>query len=259
MTGYYKPFGPHIKRGQRYGANPGLGPNPAGGHNGDDYLTNVGEPVRAAGDGVVIHAGVFDATYEDNFGWNLHYGGVMAVLNLDGPTGPYVEYGHLSELHVKTGDRVRAGQVIAYTGNTDGGTGVSTGPHCHVGVLPPGFNLHTNTYGRVNPDLYLAEYWTDEQDDTMPTANEIASAVLSYDINQEGGTPGKINLGAMLAWYNANNRAIINGINGQITATGAELAIILRDTAPADLAKQIDAAGAAAAVRDELVNLLKGK
>jgi hypothetical protein len=159
MPVYYKPLRKAIPRGQRYGANPGWGPNPAGGHNGDDYLSQVGEPIYAAGDGEVIHAGTFDSTFADNWGWNLNFGGNMVVLNLDGPEGPYVEYGHMDEIHVKVGQRVRAGQVIGTTGETDGGTRVITGPHLHVGCLPPNFNLNTNTYGRVNPDLYLTAYW----------------------------------------------------------------------------------------------------
>jgi murein DD-endopeptidase MepM/ murein hydrolase activator NlpD len=156
--GYYKPLPRRIQRGQRFGANPGWGPNPAGGHNGDDYLSQVGESVYAAGDGVVVFAGRFDSTYADNWGWNLNFGGQMVVLNLDGDTAPYVEYGHLSEVRVSAGDRVRAAQIIALTGADDGGTGVITGPHLHVGCLPPNFNLNTNTYGRVNPDLYLTDY-----------------------------------------------------------------------------------------------------
>jgi hypothetical protein len=158
MSGYYKPLPARIQRGQRFGANPNWGPNPPGGHNGDDYLSQVGEPIYAAGDGEVIHAGQFDSTYGDNFGWNLNFGGNMVVLNLDGDTAPYVEYGHMDQVYVSAGQRVRAGQVIGTTGATDGGTKVITGPHLHVGCLPPNFNLNTNTYGRVNPDIYLTDY-----------------------------------------------------------------------------------------------------
>jgi hypothetical protein len=107
---------------------------------------------------VVVFAGEFDDSYADNWGWNLHYGGLMVVLNMDGETAPYFEYGHNSKLLVKTGDRVKRGQVIALTGNTDGGTGISTGPHCHVGCLPYNFNLGTSTYGRVNPRLFMTDY-----------------------------------------------------------------------------------------------------
>ena len=160
--GYLLPFGRSIKLGQPFGSNPGLGPNPSGGHNGDDWLTAVGVPVRAAGDGVVVFAGQFDTTYADNFGWNLNYGGLMVVLNMDGGTAPYFEYGHLSRILVANNQRVKRGQIIAITGNSDGGTGVSTGPHCHVGCLPWNFNLNTNTYGRVNPRLYMTDYWEDE-------------------------------------------------------------------------------------------------
>lgn len=159
MTEYYLPFGPEVDLGQPYGARPGMFPNPPKGHNGDDWLTTPGTPVRAAGDGVVVFAGEFDSTYADNFGWNLNYGGLMVVLNMDGDTAPYFEYGHNSRLLVNTNDRVRAGQVIALTGATDGGTGVITGPHCHVGALPPNYNLNDGSYGRVNPRLYMTRYW----------------------------------------------------------------------------------------------------
>ncbi|QSZ47239.1 M23 family metallopeptidase [Arthrobacter sp. D5-1] len=160
--GYLLPFDRSIRRSQDFGSNPGWGPNPAGGHNGDDWATRIGTPVRAAGDGQVVFAGQFDTTYEDNFGWNLNFGGLMVVLNMDGESGPYFEYGHLSKILVANGARVKRGQIIALTGNTDGGTNVSTGPHCHVGALPPNFNLNTNTYGRVNPRLYMTDYWEDE-------------------------------------------------------------------------------------------------
>jgi hypothetical protein len=157
--GYLLPFDRSIQLGQQYGERPGLSPNPPGGHNGDDWLTVIGTPVRAAGDGEVVFAGEFDDTYADNFGWNLNYGGLMVVLNMDGDAGPYFEYGHLSKIYVKAGQRVKRGDVIALTGNSDGGTGISSGPHCHVGALPPNFNLGTSTYGRVNPRLYMTDYW----------------------------------------------------------------------------------------------------
>lgn len=160
--GYLFPFPRAVKRSQDFGANPGWGPNPPGGHNGDDWAVPVGTPVRAAGDGVVVFAGQFDDTYADNWGWNLMYGGNMVILNMDGETAPYFEYGHNSELRLREGDRVKRGQVIALSGNSDGGTNVSTGPHCHVGCLPYNFNLNTNTYGRVNPRLFMTDYWDDE-------------------------------------------------------------------------------------------------
>jgi murein DD-endopeptidase MepM/ murein hydrolase activator NlpD len=43
-------------------------------------------------------------------------------------------YGHLSELYVKEGDRVRQGEVIGRVGST----GLSTGPHLHFELRLPG-------------------------------------------------------------------------------------------------------------------------
>jgi murein DD-endopeptidase MepM/ murein hydrolase activator NlpD len=42
-------------------------------------------------------------------------------------------YGHLSELYVKAGDRVRQGEVIGRVGST----GLSTGPHLHFELRLP--------------------------------------------------------------------------------------------------------------------------
>lgn len=182
---YLLPFPKSIRRSQDFGANPGWGPNPPGGHNGDDWATPVGTPVLAAGDGVVVFAGEFDDTYADNWGWNLHYGGLMVILNMDGAAGPYFEYGHNSKLLVKSGDRVVRAQVIALTGNTDGGTGVSTGPHCHVGCLPPNFDLSSPTYGRVNPRLYMTEY-----PDTIGSLSYAGETITPVEENDVGTVEG---------------------------------------------------------------------
>ena len=205
--GYLFPFPRSVRRSQDFGANPGWGPNPPGGHNGDDWAVPVGTPVRAAGDGEVVFAGQFDDTYADNFGWNLMYGGLMVVLNMDGATAPYFEYGHNSELRVKTGQRVKRGQVIALSGNTDGGTNVSTGPHCHVGCLPFTCNLNTNTVGRVHPRLFMTDYWDDEanssasigpageittEEDDMPTSAEVVSTLLNSPAYDGGKTVSEV-------------------------------------------------------------------
>jgi len=282
--GYLKPLPQRIARGQRFGANPGWGPNPAGGHNGDDYLSQVGEPIYAAGDGEVIHAGTFDSTYADNFGWNLNFGGNMVVLNLDGDSAPYVEYGHMDQIYVSAGQRVRRGQVIGTTGATDGGTGVITGPHLHVGCLPPNFNLNTNTYGRVNPDLYLTDYpdetgtintqsatITPIEEDDMPSLDEIARAVWSYknaDIEQRDAYQVLRDIPGDTVTKQVPHKDPVTGQDDGQTTSIATMAgyfdfqavqTRLGQQSPAVTAAQINAAGVAAQVRDELVKLLGGK
>jgi hypothetical protein len=281
--GYLFPFPRSVRRSQDFGANPGWGPNPPGGHNGDDWAVPVGTPVRAAGDGVVVFAGQFDDTYADNWGWNLMYGGNMVILNMDGETAPYFEYGHNSELRVREGDRVKRGQVISLSGNSDGGTNVSTGPHCHVGCLPYNFNLNTNTYGRVNPRLFMTDYWDDEagtaslgpageitttptEEDDMFTDNDRALLTAVNEAIFKGGQSTHKNkslnnmLGSIWDAIFAGGASMPGGkslsdILGKVasapaaTVDTAALAASIAESIPADLAQQ---------VADELGKRLQG-
>ena len=82
-------------------------------HYGVDIAAPYGSTVRAASAGRVIKAD-----------W---YGGYGKVVIIDHGNGLTSRYGHNSELLVKPGDYVQAGQPIAKVGST----GYSTGPHCH--------------------------------------------------------------------------------------------------------------------------------
>lgn len=82
-------------------------------HTGIDYAVPTGTDVLAIADGVIVNAN-----------WGRSYG-VQLVCAID---GGWIIYAHLSATLVKPGDKVKAGQVIAKSGNT----GNSTGPHLHV-------------------------------------------------------------------------------------------------------------------------------
>jgi murein DD-endopeptidase MepM/ murein hydrolase activator NlpD len=82
-------------------------------HTGVDYAVPVGTDVLAVADGEITNAN-----------WGRSYG-TQLVQKLDG--GWFI-YAHLSKALVKPGDKVKAGQVIAKSGNT----GNSTGPHLHA-------------------------------------------------------------------------------------------------------------------------------
>jgi murein DD-endopeptidase MepM/ murein hydrolase activator NlpD len=86
------------------------------GHIGIDYKCNVGTPVKACNDGVILYAGY------DNINGNL-----VQVWNEE--LGFKTLYGHNSVLKVKQGDIVKKGDIIALSGNTGDGTG----PHLHLG------------------------------------------------------------------------------------------------------------------------------
>jgi len=91
-------------------------------HQGTDYAANIGTPVRAVGDAVVVRAG-----------WSGGYGNLIELRH---PNGYITRYGHLRGFAkgVHAGARVTIGQTIAYVGTT----GLSTGPHLHFEVIVNG-------------------------------------------------------------------------------------------------------------------------
>ncbi|MDC4245306.1 phage tail spike protein [Clostridium perfringens] len=83
-------------------------------HSGIDFGVPIGTPVRASKPGTVIKRRELTTSY-GKYLFIDHGGGLVTI------------YAHNSELLVNEGDTVKAGQVIARSGNT----GNSSGPHCH--------------------------------------------------------------------------------------------------------------------------------
>ena len=92
-------------------------------HGGVDISAPLGTPILAAADGIVTVANATDS-------WGGGYG-YYVKLSHDG--GFVTVYAHCSQIAVKKGQEVKAGEVIAYVGST----GNSTGPHLH-------FEVHKN-------------------------------------------------------------------------------------------------------------------
>lgn len=112
-------------------------------HKGTDYAASTGTPIRATGDGKVIHA-----SRKGGYG--------NAVILQHGQTYRTL-YAHLSKFAkgVRAGSRVRQGQIIGYVGST----GLATGPHLH-------YEFYVN--GAVRNPVTVA----------LPKANAIARAEL---------------------------------------------------------------------------------
>lgn len=87
-----------------------------GSHYGVDIAASPGAPVLAPADGVVTRAS--------------RQGGLGKAVFLSHGYGLATRYGHLSEIAVKPGQRVRRGDVIGQVGST----GRSTGYHLHYEV-----------------------------------------------------------------------------------------------------------------------------
>ncbi|MGI9329730.1 MAG: M23 family metallopeptidase, partial [Gammaproteobacteria bacterium] len=114
-------------------------------HKGVDYAAPTGTPVKAAGDGKVIHRGV-----KGGYGKTviLQHGGNITTL-----------YAHLSRYgKFRNGTRVRQGQIIGYVGST----GLATGPHLHYEYRTNGVHRNPRTVKLpdaepINPE-YLPEF-----------------------------------------------------------------------------------------------------
>jgi len=82
-------------------------------HTGIDFRGEVGDPVYATAAGTVTAAG-----------WSGGYG---RMVEIDHGNGLATRYGHLSQITVAVGEKVRIGQEVGRMGST----GRSTGPHLH--------------------------------------------------------------------------------------------------------------------------------
>lgn len=96
-------------------------------HNGTDYVASVGSPVMSAGDGKVIEAS-----------YNSLNGNYVFIQHGERYVTKYL---HLSRKHVRTGERVKQGQLIGRVGST----GRVTGAHLHYEFLVNGVHRNPRT------------------------------------------------------------------------------------------------------------------
>ncbi|MGH3978524.1 MAG: M23 family metallopeptidase [Pseudonocardiaceae bacterium] len=101
-------------------------------HNGIDIANDIGTPIYATTDGVVVESGPASG-----------FGMWVQVQHGDGTISVY---GHINESLVSQGQQVAAGEQIATMGNR----GQSTGPHLH-------FEIWLGGEEKVNPLSWLRE------------------------------------------------------------------------------------------------------
>lgn len=107
-------------------------------HFGQDFCCPIGTEVYATGAGTVYYAG----NQKDGFG-------IKVVI--DHGYGYRSIYGHLSQVTVKRGQKVKRGDFIGLSGTT----GISSGPHLHYQI---------ELYGsHVNPLLYFEDNLTENE------------------------------------------------------------------------------------------------
>lgn len=90
-------------------------------HKGIDFSAPRGTPIYATGDGVIKVV-------------KSSYGGYGRQVMIDHGFGYETRYGHMQNMFVKKGQKIKRGEQIGTVGNT----GASTGPHVHYEVIKNG-------------------------------------------------------------------------------------------------------------------------
>jgi murein DD-endopeptidase MepM/ murein hydrolase activator NlpD len=101
-------------------------------HLGQDFRGPYGDPIMAAGEGRVIHAG-----------WMAGYG---KAVKIDHGFHLVSLYGHLSRITVREGERVERGERLGLMGST----GRSTGSHLHYEVRLNGRSVNPRPFMEMN-------------------------------------------------------------------------------------------------------------
>lgn len=103
-------------------------------HNGVDLAVPENSHVRVVASGRVIFAD--------------EYAGYGKLVTVEHRGGLISLYGHLSEIRVNPGEKVKAGEIIGRVGST----GAATGPHLHFEIRKNGTPIDPL---KVFPDLTL--------------------------------------------------------------------------------------------------------
>ncbi|MCG0634716.1 phage tail tape measure protein [Lactiplantibacillus plantarum] len=135
---------PHF--GSPFKESSGYGPRAGGFHKGIDFAAPLGTPIPAQYGGTVVQAGPASG-----------FGNWVVIK----PSGASVDtiYGHMRRMNVKTGQHVKAGQIIAWVGSE----GQSSGPHVHyelrAGLGGKSYNPMTYGASAGNPAGHSVNRW----------------------------------------------------------------------------------------------------
>lgn len=135
---------PHF--GSPFKMSSGYGPRSGGFHKGIDFAAPLGTPIPAQYGGTVVQAGPASG-----------FGNWVVIK----PSGASVDtiYGHMKRMKVKTGQHVKAGQIIAWVGSE----GQSSGPHVHyelrAGLGGKSYNPMTYGASAGNPSGHSVDRW----------------------------------------------------------------------------------------------------
>ena len=127
-------------------------------HRGVDYAAPTGTPIKAAGDGKIIHR-----ARKGGYGNTVivQHGGNITTL-----------YAHMSKYgRARVGSRVRQGDVIGYVG----ATGLATGPHLHYEYRRNGVHLNPRTVKLPDAQPIDSQYLIDFEEAAAPLIQQLDS------------------------------------------------------------------------------------
>lgn len=174
---------PHF--GSPFKESSGYGPRAGGFHKGIDFAAPLGTPIPAQYGGTVVQAGPASG-----------FGNWVVIK----PSGASVDtiYGHMKRMKVKTGQHVKAGQIIAWVGSE----GQSSGPHVHyelrAGLGGKSYNPMTYGASAGNPSGHSVNRWRPyvvralKANGFAATANQVA-AWMKVIRRESNGDPSVIN------------------------------------------------------------------
>ncbi|WP_349626343.1 tape measure protein [Lactiplantibacillus plantarum] len=174
---------PHF--GSPFKVSSGYGPRAGGFHKGIDFAAPLGTPIPAQYGGTVVQAGPASG-----------FGNWVVIK----PSGASVDtiYGHMKRMKVKTGQHVKAGQIIAWVGSE----GQSSGPHVHyelrAGLGGKSYNPMTYGASAGNPSGHSVNRWRPyvvralKANGFAATANQVA-AWMKVIRRESNGDPSVIN------------------------------------------------------------------
>lgn len=168
-------------------------------HAGQDFAAPDGTPIYACQGGTVKYIGSASG-----------YGQWIVIDHDDSDGGGVTEYGHMWDAFatgLRVGDRVEAGQLIAYVGSN----GESTGPHLHLSVMPREYNPSA----KIDPLPWLSGasepgqetntmadiFWADVSEFQVPVNDAYPYDVLA--IRSNDGTYRDDNFTQNYAWMRA--------------------------------------------------------
>jgi murein DD-endopeptidase MepM/ murein hydrolase activator NlpD len=135
-------------------------------HKGVDFAVPTGTPVMAAGAGTIKFMGRASG-----------YGNFVKISHGNGYS---TDYGHLSRFApgMRSGARVRQGQVFAYSGMS----GMATGPHLHYEILVNNVQVNPLTVKVAQGRMLLGKLLRIFQDKRLEIDTMVANTALEAKV-----------------------------------------------------------------------------